>query len=94
MKLLLDILIALSTAVSGFYWYKSSKVLTGPGTGGPGDVEIICNGDGTKPTWEVVGTIRDQTKLNKIAAFWAVITAGLVIASLVIQNIDTGWVCK
>ena len=87
MKLFFDVLIAATTLISGFYWYKSSKVLVGPGTGGPGDVEIICHGDGTKPSWEVVGTIRDQTKLNKTAAFWAVITAILVVINLAVQNL-------
>ena len=86
MKLLLDILIAITTLISGFYWYKSSKVLVGPGTGEEGDVEIICHGDGTKLPWEVVGTIRDQTKLNKTAAFWAVITAVLVVINLITQS--------
>lgn len=89
MKILLDILIAITTLISRFYWYKSSKVLVGPGTGGEEDVEIICNGDGTKPPWEVVGTIRDQTKLNKTAASWAVITAVLVVINLIGQNLTT-----
>ncbi len=94
MKILLDVLVSITTLISGFYWYKSSKVLVGPGTGGEGDVEIICSGDGTRPPWEVVGTIRDQTKLNKTAASWAVITAVLVVINLIIQNLTTNSICK
>ncbi len=87
MKLTLDILITLSTAISGFYWYMSATVLIPPGTGKEGDVEIICNGDGSVPPWEVVGTLREQSIFNTKAAFWAVITATLAIASLAVQNI-------
>jgi hypothetical protein len=41
MKLLLNLFIAIITVMPEIYWYKSPKVLLGPGTGGEGDVEVI-----------------------------------------------------
>uniref|UniRef100_UPI004047C4A1 hypothetical protein n=1 Tax=Polynucleobacter sp. TaxID=2029855 RepID=UPI004047C4A1 len=95
MKLLLDVFIAITTVMPEIYWYKSFKVLVGSGSGPgvEGDVEIICNREGAKPPWKIVSSILDQTKLNKIAAFWAAITAALAVINVAAQHLITNATC-
>ena len=85
MKLSIDVLTIISSIVSCYYWFRSAVVIVGPGSGKSQDVEIICRGDGTTKPIEVVGTMREQSRLNKLAALWAGLTSVLIALNLIVQ---------